>query len=112
MSSVRCKKAGEEHMIFIVNGRQGPHGLILVITDKEILGKVFEEGKLQLDLSKEFYQGEEMSKEEVVALLEQAQHIHLTGKESVKLGIEQRFVEKKRILVVQGVPHAEVVSGE
>ena len=95
----------------IVSAKQGPHGVLLVITDTNILGKTFEEGKLQLDLSKQFYQGDEMGKEEVILLLRSARDIQFTGKESVALGIEKDLVNPEHILYVQGVPHAEVVIG-
>ena len=97
-------------MIFIVAQKQGPHGMLLVVTDKDILGKVFSEGKKQLDLSKNFYQGEEQNKEEVKALVAVAQHLHLTGKSVVALGVEMDLIDPGRILWVQGVPHAEVVG--
>ena len=35
-----------------------------------------------------------------------------TGKEAVALGVELDVVETKKILWVQGVPHAEVVMGD
>ena len=44
-------------MKFIVSQKNGPHGLLIVITDKDIIGKLFSEGKLQLDLTKEFFEG-------------------------------------------------------
>ncbi|MBI2666164.1 DUF424 family protein [Candidatus Woesearchaeota archaeon] len=98
-------------MKFIVAKKNGPHGLLLVVTDAVLLGKKFEEGKLQLDVSKEFYQGEEKSKEEVVNLIKTAQHVHLTGKEAVALGINTESIQKKKVLFVAGIPHAEGVFG-
>ena len=96
-------------MIFIVALKQGPHGSLLVITDQEIIGKNFEEGKLQLDFSKEFYQGEEKSIEETKELIATAQHLHLSGKNAVALGVELNLVDPSRILKVKSIPHAEVV---
>jgi len=96
-------------MMFTISQKQGPHGSVLVVTDSDILGKTFEEGKLQLDLSKEFYKGEEKNKEEVVAVLKKFSHLHLTGKGAVAIGVEQDYVDPQKILFVQGVPHAEVV---
>ncbi len=98
-------------MIFVVAQKQGPHGLLLVVTDKDILGKVFTEGKKQLDLTKRFYEGEEMDKEEVKKLLEQARDVHLTGKQAVALAVELDLIEARMILWVEGVPHAEAVKG-
>ena len=97
-------------MKYIIAKKSGPHGLLLVITDANLLGKKFEEGKIQLDMSKEFYQGEEVSKQEVLNFLETAQHLHLTGKEAVALGVAAGRVDKKKILLVCEIPHAESVA--
>ena len=99
-------------MGFIVAEKPGPHGLLLVVTDKDILGKSFADQRAQLDLSKAFYKGVERSTEEVKKIVHTARHLHLTGKEAVALGVELDVVETKKILWVQGVPHAEVVMGE
>lgn len=99
-------------MTLIVSEKSGPNGLLLVVTDEDILGKTFEEGKIQLDLTKEFYKGEEKSKEEVKELFVKARDIHLTGKEAVAVGVELSYVESDHIIYVEGVPHAQVVIGE
>ena len=96
-------------MAIIVSQKQSPLGLLLVIFDKDIQGLKVEEGKLQLNLTKNFYQGEEMGKEEVMQLFPQARYIHLTGKEAVALGVESGFVDTRKILYVKNIPHAEVV---
>tara|TARA_Y100000310_G_scaffold64488_1_gene60000 strand:- start:24 stop:323 length:300 start_codon:yes stop_codon:yes gene_type:complete len=96
-------------MVFVVSKKAGPNGLLLVVTDGEIIGKTFEEGKLQLDLTKEFYQGKEMSKEEVKELFIDARDLHLTGEKAVGLGIELNYVDKEHVLYVDKIPHAEVV---
>lgn len=94
--------------MFIVKTYIGPHGAVLVVTDAEILGKRFEEGKLQLDLSKEFYQGEKMNKEEVKGLIKKYYILHLTGEKTINLFVEEGFVDEKRVLRIKKVPHAEV----
>jgi uncharacterized protein len=99
-------------MTFVVSEKDGPHGLLLVITDKEILGKKFEEGKVELDLTKKFYEGKERNKEEVRELISKARDLHLTGKEAVAVGVEMGLVNSERILFVKGMPHAEVVKGD
>ena len=52
-------------MEYIVSKKQSQFGLLVVVTDSDIVGKKFEEGRLQLDLTKKFYRGEEKNKEEV-----------------------------------------------
>tara|TARA_Y100000310_G_scaffold341540_1_gene440999 strand:- start:1273 stop:1566 length:294 start_codon:yes stop_codon:yes gene_type:complete len=93
----------------IVSIKNGPHGSLAVITDKEILGKTYSEGKIQLDFTKDFYQGEEKNIEEVKKVMSEAQHLHLSGEKSVALGVELNLVDQERILYVKGIPHAEVV---
>ncbi|MBS3123930.1 DUF424 family protein [Candidatus Woesearchaeota archaeon] len=96
----------------IVSEKESQNGLILVITDIDLLGKKFEEGNRQLDLSKEFYKGTERDKEWIKKMSEKARHFHLTGKEAVALGIELELVKVENILYVQKVPHAQAVVGE
>jgi len=72
-------------MTFIVTEKDTANGLLLVITDKDLIGKKFEEGKKQLDLSNKFYQGEEKSKEEVKELIKCAYILHLTGEKILNL---------------------------
>lgn len=97
--------------IFIVKQHPSPHGIVVVITDKEILGKSFEEGKLQLDLSKDFYKGDTKTKDEVLKILEKAYVVHLTGKNAIDLGIDLGIINVNRILFIGGIPHAEGYLG-
>lgn len=99
-------------MHFIVTEKESTHGLLLVITDEDILGKKFVEGKKQLDLSAKFYLGEKKTKEEVKKLIPKSRHLHLTGKHVVALAVELDLINPKHILWVDKVPHAEVVGGE
>ena len=93
----------------IVSQKNGPHGILLIVTDSDLVGKRFEEGRLQLDLMQDFYKGDEMNKEEVKILLQKSRHAHFTGKESVAIGVELDLIHPERILYVENIPHAEVV---
>jgi hypothetical protein len=99
-------------MIFTISEKQGPNGLLLVITDSDILGKIFEEGNKQLDLTAEFYSGVEKSREEVVEILDKAQDIHATGTHSVGLLVELDMIDSKNILYVDNTPHAQIVVSD
>lgn len=96
-------------MNFIVAKKQGPEGMLLVVTDGDILGKKFENDGIQLDLTKKFYQGEEKKKEDIKKLARCARYLHLTGKGAVAIGVEMEAVDPKKILYVKKVPHAEVL---
>ena len=90
-----------------VNTKTTPEGLIVIITDSDIIGKKFEEGNKQLDLTNKFYSGEEKSKEEIKEFINDAHILHLTGKEAVAFGKELGLVEN--VVTINEIPHAEVV---
>lgn len=95
--------------MFIVKVHKTAQGKVVVISDKEIIGKKFEEGELQLDLSKDFYAGEEETNQEKLKELSRDTYLlHLTGRKTVEYFTKLGLVEKDRILHVNGTPHAEV----
>ena len=83
--------------------------LILAVCDSELIGKKFEQGKIQLDLTTDFYKGEEKTEGEILLMFEQAYILNLVGEKSVKLALKQRLIDETHILNVQGVPHAQCV---
>lgn len=95
-------------MVLVVAEKEGPHGFLLAITDKDILGKNFEEKKVKLDLRSVFYKGRETTKEEIKKVIFTARDLMFTGKEAVALGIELNFINPEKILYVQKIPHALV----
>lgn len=84
--------------------------MLVVVTDADIVGKKFEEDRLQLDLTKKFYQGEPKTKEEVKQIMMTARHLHLTGKGAVAIGVEMELVDPKKIIFIDNVPHAEIMN--
>ena len=96
--------------MFIIAKKRTSQGLLLIITDVEIIGKKFEQGKLQLDLTSDFYKGEKKNLLETRLMLQEAKYVHLTGQNAVKLGIGEKLIDLQRVLYVNGIPHAEVVQ--
>lgn len=83
---------------------------IIAISDSDIIGKKFEEGKRQLDLTADFYKGKEKTEEEIIQMLKGAYIIQFTGEKSVVFGIKTKIIEKENIIKISGIPHAEGVS--
>lgn len=82
---------------------------ILAICDSDLIGKKFEEKGLQLDLTSNFYKGEEKNIGEILGLFKTAYIINLVGKKAVELGVKEGVVDKKDIIYVKGVPHVQVL---
>ena len=83
--------------------------LLLAVCDSELIGKKFEDDKIQLDLSSDFYKGEEMDEEKVLKLMKCASMVNLVGKKSVSFGIKAGIVEKEQVIEVEGIPHTQGV---
>ncbi len=81
---------------------------VVAICDKELVAKKFEEGKKQLEVSENFFGGEEMTKEEIIKLIErQAKEdasFNIAGKESVGVAVEAGLADEESIGYVQGIP--------
>jgi len=97
---------------FVVKTIDSQNGIILVITDSELIGKKFETDLLQLDLTKDFYQGEEKSSEEILEMTKKAYILHITGKRALKLVSDLELVDKSRVLEIDNIPHTEIYLGE
>ena len=97
-------------MTFMVATHRGPHGLLVVICDSDIVGQVFVEGSRELSVKGSFFAGDEKTSDEVMVLLKAARHLHLTGKKIIEMALNMELIEVDRILWVAGVPHAQVFS--
>ena len=84
--------------------------LLLAVCDSDIIGKVFEEGRKQLDLSSDFYKGEEMSNQETADLMRNAYMLNLVGKNSVTLAINEDLISGEHIEEIDGIPYAQATG--
>jgi len=83
---------------------------IIAVCDNDLLGKKFEEGKMQLDVNEKFYGGKEYEKKKALKILKNALEddacFNFVGKNSIDLGVEAGLIKKENQIVIQGVPHA------
>jgi len=82
---------------------------IIAVCDSNLIGKKFEEGEKQLDLSSDFYKGEKMDKERILNYFKSVHIVNLCGEKSVELGIKAGIIDKNRVIKIDGIPHAEGV---
>ena len=83
---------------------------VIAVCDAELIGKKFEEGKVQLDVSEAFFGGDRMDgkyAERIIKdrLAEDA-CFNFVGKEAVQIGINAGAIDKDCVMKVQGVPYA------
>jgi len=83
---------------------------MVAVCDDELLGKKFEQGNKQLDLTSDFYKGDQYTDKQLVGdMIRNADVINLVGTISVSLGIEEGLIEKENVINIDGIPHAQAV---
>ncbi len=81
---------------------------IIALCDEDILNKKFEEGNRQLDLTSNFYAGENMTEEEILKQMEgRSYHINAVGEKSIEFCIQQKFIDTDSVKKIAGVPYAQ-----
>jgi hypothetical protein len=94
----------------IVKIHKNPEGqVILAICDSSIIGKEFTQDDLQLDLTSEFYKGEEKSEAELLELIKDAYIINAVGKECIDFLLKHNLIDKENIITIDNIPHAQCV---
>ena len=91
----------------ILSERSTDQGLLVTACDPEVLGETFEDGDVSLEVTEEFYGGDEVAAETVIERLSQASIANLVGREVVELAIEEGLVDEERVLDIGDTLHAQ-----
>jgi hypothetical protein len=87
---------------------------VIAIADLELVGKYFEEGKLQLDIKESFYKGEEINIPEAksIILFQKAEDatFNIVGEKSVNLALEMGIINQKQIGRIANIPFALILA--
>ncbi|MEM4335893.1 MAG: DUF424 family protein [Candidatus Anstonellales archaeon] len=83
---------------------------VVAVCDKELIGKVYEEGDAILDLKtyKNFYMGKLVSEEEAIKHLAEFNSANIVGKKSVSLALGLKLCEKSEVKTIAGIPHIQI----
>ena len=88
--------------VHIGNGRK-----VIAICDENLIGKMFIENELKIEVSERFYKGELVDIEKIKLELE-FNSLNVVGENIIKILIELGFLTKEDIKRIQGVPFAMV----
>ena len=78
--------------------------------DKELLGRIFREGRLKLSLQTNFYGNAAMDLLEALLLMDGADILNLVGENIVKAAIDRGLVHPHAVISIAGVPHVQVMK--
>ena len=89
----------------IVKIHEHKDGPIICVVDNELLNKMFEVNNLQLDLTSDFYKGEDKDPKDIGDLIRNAHGINLVGEKAVQLAIEEGLVDKSMVKTISNIPY-------
>jgi hypothetical protein len=96
----------------LLRERQTKEGLLVSVCDAACLGETYEEGEVSLDVTEEFYGGDDAEAADadaVVDSLARASVANIVGEQSVSVAIDAGIVDEPRVLSIDGTPHAQLV---
>jgi hypothetical protein len=93
-----------------VNIRRMGNCTLLAACDVELLGKTLKEGRITFHVHEKFYRGPRVTLEEAVELIKQSTIVNMIGRKIVKKAIEHGFVHPDAVLMIEGIPHAQIVK--
>lgn len=83
--------------------------VLVAVCDAEIVGKIFKEGNLKIEVKEDFYGTEEFEEKEVESALKKATIANITGEKAVELAIRIGIVDRDKVLRIKNCPHAQMV---
>ncbi len=83
---------------------------VVAICDEDIIGKTFETKEKQLNVSKEFYKGEQKNEEEVISIIKKADNLNIVGKNSVNIALKTNIVLKSDVKRIKNIPYLYIIS--
>lgn len=87
-----------------------PGETMVAVCDCNIMGKKITEGKLVLDVCKDFYGEEKIAADAAIDLLKRATVANLVGKDAVKCGIEAGLIHREAVISIGGIQHAQFIQ--
>jgi len=95
-------------MIIKVNQSQGRK--VVAICDENILGKVFTQDDMQLDLTSTFYHGKKASVEQTIEVMNAADDLNLVGKKTITLAIKQKIISEGNVRIIAKIPYSQTTA--
>lgn len=86
---------------------------VVAICDSDLIGKRFEEGKLQLDVKENFFKGEKVTEEKAIQIMQDMTKedatFNIIGEASTKAALKAGIISQEGIKKIHGVPFALIL---
>jgi hypothetical protein len=100
-------KADEQQMY--LKAHHSGREVLIAACDCELIGKRFAQGHLQLEVCADFFGAEKATDKDLEVALSKASIANLVGERSVGNAIRLGYVDSKNVLLIDGIPCAQMV---
>jgi hypothetical protein len=84
--------------------------VLLAISDADIVGKTFEEGDIKVTVHEDFYSDKVCGEDKVLELVKSSTIVNAIGEQIVGLLVNERFIDNSHVLIISGIPHAQIIT--
>ena len=83
---------------------------IVAVSDPQLIGKHIEDSDkgIEITITKEFYGDSEFELQEIIPLVLASDNANLIGSEIVDAFIEEKIVDPKSVISINGIKHAQI----
>jgi uncharacterized protein len=82
--------------------------VLVAACDKELIGKKLKHGDSAIEIRRDFYEGEDVSEEELQNALQKATTANLFGEKTVKCAVKCGIIDPDSVIMIDCVPHAQI----
>ncbi len=86
---------------------------VIAVCDSNLLGKTFEQGKMQLNVKETFFGGEEIEPENLLQVIKDMDKedatFNIVGENSINIALKAGIIKKQGIKTIQEIPFALVL---
>jgi hypothetical protein len=82
---------------------------VVAVCDHDLLDRKLRQGDLELHVNEYFYGNTPADEGDVTRAIREGDHINLIGEQAVGIAISLGLVERSGCLVIEGVPHAQII---
>lgn len=83
---------------------------VIGICDEEIIGKVFEDGELRLEISERFYKGELVEFEIIQQEIAKGNNFNIVGNNIIKELMDNDLIDKDSVKQISGISYTMVIE--
>ena len=77
---------------------------LINICDADLIGTTLSEGKLQMNISRDYFGGKIVDSSEALRLMKETSIVNLAGKKAVEIALANKLAAEQAVRLIAGVP--------